>query len=73
MNFIGFCPMFSQSLKLGSPLKHLHWRLLVVSSLSSIDAGEPAYLQGKLWQYSASILIYYSFQGENMQWVGPNF
>lgn len=38
-----------------------------VSSLSSINIGEPAYLQGKLWKYTASILIYFSFQGANMQ------
>lgn len=41
--------------------------------LSSINTGEPAYLQGKLWQYTASILIYFSFQGANMQWIGPIF
>ena len=35
-----------------------------VSSLSSINTGEPAYLQGKLWQYTASVLIYFSFRGQ---------
>lgn len=38
-----------------------------VSNLSSINTGETAYLQGKLWQYTASVLIYFSFQGANMQ------
>lgn len=38
-----------------------------VSSLSCINIEEPAYLQGKLWQYTASVLIYFSFQGANMQ------
>lgn len=60
--------MRSQSLKLGSPYKSTCiGDYCNVSSLSSINTGEPAYLQGKLWQYTASILTYFSFQGANMQ------
>lgn len=56
--------MLSQSLKLGSS-KALVLEITVnVSSLSSINTGEPAYLQGKLWQYTASVLIYFPFRGQ---------
>lgn len=72
--FYRVCPMLSQSFKTRFSLKALVLEIIGnISNLSSVNTGEPAYLQGKLWQYTASILIYCSFQGANMQWIGPKF